>query len=263
MVLDNITVSMDDVRYMQQSCTAVVQTQNLGAGTLYVADSILSWLNPLGQGFKLEYPSIQLHAISRDTTTFPEHCLYLMVEGSIIGEELSSSDSEDRDPVAPISELRFVPDDKNALQDMYEAMCNAQALHPDAEDEESEDDGDWYGGGGPKGCGGGGCFAGGGAPPVPEGEPSNTVFIGDLPLETDPNLLTTVFGPYGSIVSHKILNPGTTGGAAIISFQTVEEAKWLVENLNGNIPQGLQAPIKVRFKVAKPAFAGGKGMSPY
>lgn len=147
MVLDNITVSMDDVRYMQQSCTAVVQTQNLGAGTLYVADSILSWLNPLGQGFKLEYPSIQLHAISRDTTTFPEHCLYLMVEGSIIGEELSSSDSEDRDPVAPISELRFVPDDKNALQDMYEAMCNAQALHPDAEDEESEDDGDWYGGG--------------------------------------------------------------------------------------------------------------------
>lgn len=33
-----------------------------------------------GQGFSLEYPDISLHAVSRDLNTFPDECLYLMVE---------------------------------------------------------------------------------------------------------------------------------------------------------------------------------------
>jgi len=138
---------MDDVKHVQPLCKAHVQTRDLGDGTLYIADSALTWQNQQGVGFRLEYPSIQLHAVSRDTNAFPEQCLYLMVEGSVAGEELDSDDSDERDPVAPISELRLVPDDKESLQTMYTALCLAQTLHPDPDNDESDDDDGWVQGG--------------------------------------------------------------------------------------------------------------------
>lgn len=38
------------------------------------------WQNEAGQGLVLEYPSISLHAISRDTSSFPHECIYLMTD---------------------------------------------------------------------------------------------------------------------------------------------------------------------------------------
>jgi len=153
--LQPVQPCMDDVRHVQPLCKAHVQTHDLGDGTLYIADSALTWQNPAGHGFQLQYPSIQLHAVSRDTSAFPEQCLYLMVEGSVAGEELSSDDDESADPVAAVSELRLVPSDKDVLQTLYTKLCLAQALHPDPEDEQSdEDDGaDWNLGEGDGGLG--------------------------------------------------------------------------------------------------------------
>merc|ERR1719313_935553 len=62
-----------------------------------------------------------------------------------------------------------------------------------------------------------------------------------------------VFAPYGSLVSHKLLPPGRDGRtAAILTFASVDQATWLVQNLNGNMPQGLNEPIRVRFKDQRP-----------
>lgn len=95
----------------------------------------------------------------------------------------------------------------------------------------------------------------GGMAPSP---PSDSLFIGDLPADMDDQKLTAVFSAYGKIQTHKLLAPGTSGRlAAILTLGSVEEAKWMVENLNGNIPQGLTEPIKVRFKDQK---GGGKGL---
>jgi hypothetical protein len=45
----------------------------------------------------------------------------------------------------------------------------------------------------------------------------------------------------------------------MLRFASVDEAKWLVENLNGNIPEGLTEAIQVRFANAPGAGKGGKG----
>lgn len=85
---------------------------------------------------------------------------------------------------------------------------------------------------------------------------SETIFVGDLPAEFDDAQIMTIFGAYGTIASHKLLPVGAYGNrAAIITMGSTEEAAWIVENLNGNIPEGLAAPVKVNFK----AESKGKG----
>merc|ERR1719373_454529 len=49
----------------------------------------------------------------------------------------------------------------------------------------------------------------------------------------------------------------------MIEFSSVEEATWLVENLNGNVPLGLETEVTVKFKPPKGAGGGGNRASPY
>mmetsp|Transcript_81448 Transcript_81448/g.242747 ORF Transcript_81448/g.242747 Transcript_81448/m.242747 type:complete len:277 (-) Transcript_81448:41-871(-) len=80
----------------------------------------------------------------------------------------------------------------------------------------------------------------------------DNLFISDLPADVDQARVESIFGAYGNITSTKFL-PGQGKHAALVRFQTAEEAKWIVENLNGNIPQGLSTPISVKY-----ANSGGK-----
>merc|ERR1719253_21722 len=53
---------------------------------------------------------------------------------------------------------------------------------------------------------------------------------------------------------------GGKGSKALVQFESTEDSKWFVENLNGNIPEGLEAPIKVEFSTKAAGDAGkGKG----
>merc|ERR1719369_2239526 len=92
--------------------------------------------------------------------------------------------------------------------------------------------------------------------------PSDNIYVGDLPADIDEARLGAVFGAYGTVKSSKIL-PGPGKCGALIRYTTTEEATWVVENLNGNIAQGLESPIKVNF--ARPPVGEGKGdrFSPY
>mmetsp|Transcript_19852 Transcript_19852/g.45217 ORF Transcript_19852/g.45217 Transcript_19852/m.45217 type:complete len:82 (-) Transcript_19852:37-282(-) len=76
---------------------------------------------------------------------------------------------------------------------------------------------------------------------------------------------------------------GKPSQAAIVEFAEISEARWVVENLNGNIPQGLSEPVTVNFKRERQSSKGfgkdggygkmggkgfskggkGKGKSPY
>ncbi|KAG8541600.1 hypothetical protein GDO81_028637 [Engystomops pustulosus] len=85
-VLSSFPPPAEGVRRLQPGTEAVLSGQKLGSGTLYIAESRLSWLNGSGQGFSLEYPSISLHAISRDTAAYPEEHLYVMVNTKLAGE---------------------------------------------------------------------------------------------------------------------------------------------------------------------------------
>jgi len=94
-----------------------------------------------------------------------------------------------------------------------------------------------------------------GSPP-----PSDNIFITDLPADIDDPTLQSVFGAYGSIKSCKLL-PGQGKCSALIRFASQEEATWIVDNLNGNLAQGLSTPVQVRYAnpqgVGKGAPAGG------
>ncbi|CAN2390493.1 cell volume homeostasis [Pristimantis euphronides] len=145
----------EGVRRLQPGTEAVLSGERLGSGTLYIAESRLSWLSGAGVGFSLEYPSISLHAISRDTAAYPEEHLYVMVTSRLTDNDAKEAkmkdgdsehngqeddSSEDDDDEEPITEIRFVPENKSDLSEMFSAMCDCQALHPDPEDEDSDDD---------------------------------------------------------------------------------------------------------------------------
>uniref|UniRef100_A0A5F8GH93 Methylosome subunit pICln n=1 Tax=Monodelphis domestica TaxID=13616 RepID=A0A5F8GH93_MONDO len=71
--------SEDGLRQQQPDTEAVLDGKGLGTGTLYIAESRLSWLDGSGLGFSLDYPTISLHAVSRDLNAYPQEHLYVMV----------------------------------------------------------------------------------------------------------------------------------------------------------------------------------------
>jgi len=110
---------------------------------------------------------------------------------------------------------------------------------------------DSWGKGGGDAYGKGGGKAGG-APVVP----GDNIWVGDLPPEFTEAHAQQVFEGYGQIVSCKVIPPKSPGlkAAALIRFASVQDAQWVVENLNGNMPEGFAEPVIVQF-----ARGGGKG----
>ncbi|XP_045071906.1 methylosome subunit pICln-like isoform X3 [Coregonus clupeaformis] len=164
-LLRSVPPPSEGVRHEQVETTAVLDGKGLGAGTLYVAETRLSWFDGSGMGFSLEYPTISLHAISRDLSAYPQEHLYVMVNAKLnvcvcgcspdeneaeMQENAHDEEDEDKsseeDESEGITEIRFVPSDKAALESMFSAMCECQALHPDPDDEDSDGDfdGDEY-----------------------------------------------------------------------------------------------------------------------
>ncbi|XP_030648159.1 methylosome subunit pICln-like [Chanos chanos] len=160
--LQTVSPPSEGVRHEQAETTAVLDGKGLGSGTLCVAETRVSWFDGSGFGFDLEYPSISLHAISRDLSSYPKEHLYVVVssrrkdfekeEDKEEGEDETSSDEEEEedddddgdDGSGPITEIRFVPNDKASLETLFSAILECQALHPDPDDSDSDFDGDEY-----------------------------------------------------------------------------------------------------------------------
>jgi len=89
---------------------------------------------------------------------------------------------------------------------------------------------------------------------------SDNLFITGFPEGFDDESLKTIMGAYGTIAQAKVLpaQPGRSC-AAMVRFSSVEEAKWIVENVNNNIPQGLTGPVEVKYAVSKQDQMAGKG----
>ncbi|XP_052107118.1 methylosome subunit pICln-like isoform X5 [Mytilus californianus] len=135
----------EGIRKKQENTSAFVGEKALGKGTLFIAESCLSWQSSEheGQGFSLQYPGISIHAVSRDLTAFPHECLYLMVEGDLTDDANREDEESDDEDIDPSTEMRFVPDDKTVLDQLYKAMSDCQILHPD-EDDSDFDEGGFY-----------------------------------------------------------------------------------------------------------------------
>ncbi|MCJ8742249.1 hypothetical protein PDJAM_G00079960 [Pangasius djambal] len=157
-VLQNVSPPREGVRHEEVDITAVLDGKRLGSGTLCVAESRVCWVDGSGVGFSLDYPSISLHAISRDLSAYPAEHLYVQVnsrhqeaakDDEVKAKEEAdggSDDDEDDDDVSTgaFTEIRFVPNDKGSLEKMFMVMSECQALHPDPDDSDSDFDGDEY-----------------------------------------------------------------------------------------------------------------------
>merc|ERR1719323_2029809 len=62
-----------------------------------------------------------------------------------------------------------------------------------------------------------------------------------------------IFAAYGTVQDSKVLvangrsNDGQGQSVAIIRMGDIAEATWLVDNVNGNIPQGLTSPVLITY----------------
>ncbi|BHF67762.1 Methylosome subunit pICln [Sparganum proliferum] len=123
-------------------------------GSIVISESAVTWRGNSRQ-FSLSYPSICLHAGEHVwSTEEPEVHAGGDVEmadnetnHNAVGSGSSDSDENGdsdfvNDDEQPTAVLRFVPDDRRALDEMYTALADCQALNPDPDDfSESELDG--------------------------------------------------------------------------------------------------------------------------
>jgi len=86
--------------------------------------------------------------------------------------------------------------------------------------------------------------------------PSERTWMSGLPKDMDAAQLKEVLGAYGTIKDAKILG---NGGSAIVVFSSLDEAKWVVENLDGNMPEGITQPIQVQYAWSRGGSGGGGG----
>lgn len=140
-VMTSFPPPTEGLHYVQEKTEAFVQEKSYGVGTLYIATERLSWCDSSGQGFSLEYPSISLHAVCRDTSQFPHECIYCMMDSPL---DDNDNDGASDDSNEKVGEIRFVPEDKSKLDIMFTALSDCQILHPDPQEQGEEEDEDFF-----------------------------------------------------------------------------------------------------------------------
>jgi len=94
-------------------------------------------------------------------------------------------------------------------------------------------------------------------------KPVETLFVTGLPIDCTQELANKTFSQYGTVKETTVLPvaPGKNAAASFVIMETVEQAQWIVDNLNGNITEGLTSPVTVVFATPRAnRFDGGKGM---
>ncbi|CAE7865309.1 SXL [Symbiodinium microadriaticum] len=95
------------------------------------------------------------------------------------------------------------------------------------------------------------------------GPPSEDLFVTGLPMDCTAVQAKQIFQQYGGVKQANVLPvaAGKTAAAAFVIMNSVEDAKWVIDNVNGNVPQGLSNPVTVSFATPRTQRpAGGKGM---
>eukprot|EP00921_Rhytidocystis_pertsovi_P002776 GHVQ01004712.1.p1 GENE.GHVQ01004712.1~~GHVQ01004712.1.p1 ORF type:complete len:145 (+),score=20.29 GHVQ01004712.1:107-541(+) len=73
------------VVYDQSDVTVVLDSTDMGVGKLYITSKRLMWLSDteLSKGIAFDYPSIVLHAVSRDRVSWSKPCIYCQLKAEV------------------------------------------------------------------------------------------------------------------------------------------------------------------------------------
>ena len=113
-----------------------------GNGTLVITTRSVLWLSSTDEakGYKVDFPTISLHAISRDPASFAMPCIYcqLDIEEECMTEQ--DGDGEEDEETSGVSEARFVPGAEDDLEAIFKVFCECALLNPSGSEDEDEDD---------------------------------------------------------------------------------------------------------------------------
>lgn len=78
---------------------------------------------------------------------------------------------------------------------------------------------------------------------------SDKLYVSGLPLDITEDMISSVFSQYGTLLSVRKVPqvPGKSDASAVVHMGDVSQAKWLAENVNGNIPVGMSTPVIVTY----------------
>jgi len=88
--------------------------------------------------------------------------------------------------------------------------------------------------------------------------PSDNLYIKGLPEEFDTDAVNLFFSACGTVTSAKSLGMG----AAMVRFASLEEAKMVKENMDGQQPVGCPTALSINFATTKKPDAGSWGGAP-
>lgn len=91
--------------------------------------------------------------------------------------------------------------------------------------------------------------------------PTDNLYVTGLPAGSDEGRIREVFSAYGGAVSSvRILpaNASKTDVAAMVRMETADQAKHLIEHVNGTVPNGLDGVLNIKAANSG-GYGGGKG----
>eukprot|EP00929_Paragymnodinium_shiwhaense_P076565 TRINITY_DN3938_c0_g2_i1.p1 TRINITY_DN3938_c0_g2~~TRINITY_DN3938_c0_g2_i1.p1 ORF type:complete len:320 (+),score=97.85 TRINITY_DN3938_c0_g2_i1:139-1098(+) len=78
--------------------------------------------------------------------------------------------------------------------------------------------------------------------------PSDNLYMKGLPKGMSEDKIREIFNAYGAVGQVRVLNTGASEDTvALVRMEALDKATWIVQNLNGNIPQGLENAIFVKY----------------
>ncbi|CAL8114096.1 unnamed protein product [Orchesella dallaii] len=139
-------VPTEGIKLQLAGIEAFVDNEVHGKGNLFVTEANIAWVrSDSGDGFKIAYKKMTLHAISRDPGVHSKACLYIMINGNTLDEDDNfevECPPEIEDGDEEMTEIRFVPDDESVIDEMYKAVQDCSLLHPDPSSDLSNEEED-------------------------------------------------------------------------------------------------------------------------
>mmetsp|Transcript_40113 Transcript_40113/g.76670 ORF Transcript_40113/g.76670 Transcript_40113/m.76670 type:complete len:182 (+) Transcript_40113:29-574(+) len=136
----------EQIHYQQASVCICFGNETIPQhpGTLYVTTRNVKWLSDsdVSKGYSFPFRAISMHAVSRDSESFPHPCIYMQIEGAVEGYTPTEEEDEEDDDTA--TELRVVPGDPDSLDQVFQAMCDCALLNPDPEDDDEAGDNQFF-----------------------------------------------------------------------------------------------------------------------
>lgn len=96
---------------------------------------------------------------------------------------------------------------------------------------------------------------------VAHGSKPVEMYVMGLPGTMTDSHLKNIFNLYCTVSSCSVLSQDSNEAVGFLSVEHQSEAKWMMENLNGNIPQGLDRPIQLSLVADPSGNSGGQSFA--